>query len=113
MAMTPFMWEQLTQLKFSGNDTFIFGQTTSGTIGKVTINNFSATHDVIQIASALGVGIELATLSPHITNVSGSAVIALDASGDTIRWWACKRLPYTLVTFILRDPSSGSVVPPR
>lgn len=69
----------------SGNDTFIFGQTTSGTIGKVTINNFSATHDVIQIASALGSwDTSFATLSPHITNVSGSAVIALDASGDTI-----------------------------
>ena len=69
----------------TGNNSFIFAQTTPGTIGQVTINDFNATHDVIQIASALGSwDTSFATLSPHISNVAGSAVITLDPSGDTI-----------------------------
>jgi len=40
---------------------------------------------VIQIASALGSwDTSFSSLSPHISNVAGSAVVTLDTSGDTI-----------------------------
>ena len=73
----------------NGHDTFVFGlspgQTTAGMIGPVTINHFSAANDVIKIANSLGSwDTSFTSLSSHISNVSGSAVITLDTSGDTI-----------------------------
>ena len=61
----------------TGHDTFIFDQTTPGSIGDVTINHFDPNRDVIQIASAL---------TEAVTPVDnhGNAVINVDASGDTI-----------------------------
>ena len=61
----------------TGHDTFVFDQTTPGTIGAVTINHFDPNKDVIQIASAL---------TEAVTPVDnhGNAVITVDASGDTI-----------------------------
>lgn len=74
----------------NGQDTFAFGlapgETAAGMIGPVTINDFSPGHDVIKIASTLASwDASYTTLASHISyNSSGSAVIDLDASGDTI-----------------------------
>ena len=74
----------------NGHDTFVFGlspgQTTAGMIGPVTVNHFSATNDVIQIASTLpgGWDTSFTSLSSHIHTISGNTVITLDTSGDAI-----------------------------
>jgi hypothetical protein len=58
------------------HDTFIFDQTTPGSIGAVTINHFDPAHDVIQIQSALA-----AAVTP-VDDSHGNAVIAV--GGGTI-----------------------------
>jgi hypothetical protein len=60
-----------------GHDTFVFDQTTPGSIGSVTINHFDPAKDVIQISSAL-----TAAVTP--VDNHGNAVITVDSSGDTI-----------------------------
>ena len=62
-----------------GNDTLIFDQTTPGTIGKVTINHFDPSKDVITIQNSLPTNVTY-----H--DVNGNAVITVvDGSGhDTI-----------------------------
>ena len=60
-----------------GHDTFVFDQTTPGSIGAVIINHFDPAKDVIQLQSAL-----TAAVTP--VDNHGNAVITIDASGDTI-----------------------------
>ena len=67
----------------TGQDTFVFEQTTPGTIGAVSITHFNTASGVIDLESALGYS-SFAALSPHITETHGNAVITLDSSGDTI-----------------------------
>jgi hypothetical protein len=59
-----------------GRDTFVFDQTTPGSIGDVTINHFDPKHDVIQFQSALA-----AAVTP-VDDSHGNAVIAV--GGGTI-----------------------------
>jgi probable HAF family extracellular repeat protein len=64
----------------TGRDTFIFDQTTAGTIGAVTITGFDPSKDVIQFQTAL---VPTQNVLPA-HDVNGNAVIAVDNSVDTI-----------------------------
>jgi hypothetical protein len=73
----------------TGHDTVAFGlspgQTTPGQIGSVTINQFDASKDVIKLTALATWDSNFTNLGAHIQNdAHGNAVIALDASGDTV-----------------------------
>ena len=61
-----------------GHDSFVFDQTTAGSIGAVTINNFDPSKDVITIHQSLATNF-------GYSDIAGNAVITVDNnSADTI-----------------------------
>jgi len=63
----------------TGQDAFVFQQTTLGNIGAVTVNHFNPNNDVITLSS------QLTTAVSYQDNSQGNAVITVDNnSSDTI-----------------------------
>ena len=61
-----------------GQDSFVFDQTTPGTIGTATITGFNPNKDSFTFSNQL-----TNSVSYH-DNAQGNAVIAVDSAGDTI-----------------------------
>jgi Ca2+-binding RTX toxin-like protein len=64
-----------------GQDTFIFDQTTAGSIQAVKITGFDPSKDVIQLTTTL---VPSQNVLPTHDDAQGNAVITVDNSGDTI-----------------------------
>jgi Ca2+-binding RTX toxin-like protein len=62
----------------TGQDSFVFQQTTPGNIGAVTVTGFDPGKDVITFST------QLTTSVSYHDNAQGNAVVTVDNAGDTI-----------------------------
>ena len=61
-----------------GEDSFIFQQTTPGSIGAVTVTGFGPNNDSFTFSN------QLTTSVSYHDNAEGNAVVTVDSAGDTI-----------------------------
>jgi hypothetical protein len=62
----------------TGQDSFIFEQTTPGTVGAVTVTGFDSGKDSFTFST------QLTTSVSYHDNAQGNAVVTVDNAGDTI-----------------------------
>jgi hypothetical protein len=89
----------------TGRDSFVFEQTTPGTIGQATITGFDPHKDVITFSNQL-----TSSVSYH-DNAQGNAVVTVDNAGDTITLVGVHASELHPSDFHFVDPAALAAVP--